>query len=368
MSKSARRSSFLGQDGFVWWIGVVVDRKDPLNCGRCKVRIKGIHAENVSEVANADLPWAQPLNPVNNSFQSPSTLREGDFVMGFFMDGEQGQFPIVMGQFSTIPEAPAEKTESGFSDPRTSSELKLAPQTIKTIKYKTDGTGVTIENEDSKKYPHTFNEPLTSRLCRNETTDKTIIKTKKDSLVKDIQYSAKGKWNEPTSPYKALYPYNHVIETESGHIIELDDTKDAERLHFYHRSGTFTEMHPKGDKVQKIVGDNYEIVMKNNMLYVMGDCNLTVQKDCNIKIDGNMNLDVANDCNIKIGGKMNMDVIGKVNWNFTAATTWNFKSTLDWNVSGATNWTFKTFNWNTGSYITTASSTMTLVASTINLN
>jgi hypothetical protein len=31
-------------------------------------------------------------------------------------------------------------------------------------------------------------------------------------------------------PMQAVYPYNHVFESESGHIMEIDDTKDNERL------------------------------------------------------------------------------------------------------------------------------------------
>ena len=31
-------------------------------------------------------------------------------------------------------------------------------------------------------------------------------------------------WNEPDSAYDASYPKNHVLETESGHIKEYDDT------------------------------------------------------------------------------------------------------------------------------------------------
>jgi len=34
--------------------------------------------------------------PINNS-KSFSAPRVGDWVVGFFMDGESGQFPIMMG-------------------------------------------------------------------------------------------------------------------------------------------------------------------------------------------------------------------------------------------------------------------------------
>ena len=56
------------------------------------------------------------------------------------------------------------------------------------------------------------------------------------------------------------YPYNHVKETESGHIVEFDDTPFAERIYEKHKSGTFYEIDADGNKVTRIVGDKYEIV------------------------------------------------------------------------------------------------------------
>ena len=37
---------FMGQDGFVWFIGVVEDRNDPSKLGRVKVRCLGFHTED----------------------------------------------------------------------------------------------------------------------------------------------------------------------------------------------------------------------------------------------------------------------------------------------------------------------------------
>ena len=74
--------------------------------------------------------------------------------------------------------------------------------------------------------------------------------------------TADGKsWNEPKIPWAAIYPYNHVHQTESGHVIEMDDTPNEERLHWYHRTGTFTEIHPVGIKVDKIVNNYYNIIL-----------------------------------------------------------------------------------------------------------
>ena len=88
--------NFIGKDGFIWWVGVVEQRSDPLGLGRCKVRIFGWHTDNTSHLATEDLPWAQPMHPINNS-KSFSSPKIGDWIVGFFMDGMSGQAPIMMG-------------------------------------------------------------------------------------------------------------------------------------------------------------------------------------------------------------------------------------------------------------------------------
>jgi hypothetical protein len=86
-------NNFAGLNGFVWWVGEIEDRADPLGLGRCKVRIFGWYG---SQIETGDLPWAHPIYPLNSSkvFSSPMI---GDWIVGFFMDSESGQFPIMMG-------------------------------------------------------------------------------------------------------------------------------------------------------------------------------------------------------------------------------------------------------------------------------
>jgi len=105
-------NNFLGKDGFNWWYGVVEDNNDPLKAGRIKVRIFGYHTENLQELPTKDLPWSQPANPPNSS-KAFSPPRLGDYVMGFFSDGESAQAPVVMGVFPGF-EASYDKSK-GFS-------------------------------------------------------------------------------------------------------------------------------------------------------------------------------------------------------------------------------------------------------------
>ena len=88
--------------------------------------------------------------------------------------------------------------------------------------------------------------------------------------------------------YQPEYRYNHTIETPRGHMFEMDDTPERERIRISHRSNTFIEMHPNGDEVHKIFGDGYEIVVKDKNVLIKGTCNITIEGDCNMRVQGDM--------------------------------------------------------------------------------
>jgi hypothetical protein len=91
-------NNFIGKDGFIWWYGVVEDINDPLKTGRVRVRIFGWHTDNLQELPTKDLPWSQPgLSPSGSKSFSPPRL--GDYVMGFFSDGESAQAPVLLSVF-----------------------------------------------------------------------------------------------------------------------------------------------------------------------------------------------------------------------------------------------------------------------------
>jgi len=119
-------NNFAGLNGFVWWTGVVENRMDPLEVGRLQCRIFGWHTENLQLIPSADLPWCMPLYTTNTSktFSSP---KEGDYVVGFFFDGESGQFPVILGVLPGLQGGVATGSV-GFQDTRTPAEIAAAPQ------------------------------------------------------------------------------------------------------------------------------------------------------------------------------------------------------------------------------------------------
>lgn len=129
---------FAGKNGFVWWTAVVVDRKDPANLGRCKVRIIGWHDENKNLLPVEDLPWAQILLPVNGS-KAISLPKEGDWVAGYFLDGDYGQMPVIIGVYPGIVSSePRKESPAVWRDERKQSEINSdpkPPEGVETIVY-----------------------------------------------------------------------------------------------------------------------------------------------------------------------------------------------------------------------------------------
>jgi GH24 family phage-related lysozyme (muramidase) len=166
--------------------------------------------------------------------------------------------------------------------------------------------------DPSNKYPLYFDEPDTHRLARAERIDGTIVFKKEAGVVKGVATADGKTWNQPKTPYNAIYPYNQTYVSESGHVQEFDDTPGNERIHLYHRSGTFTEIDVNGTEVHRIVGDSFEILERNGNVLIKGVCNITVVGDCNIRTENNMTLEALGDMDIKVGGNLGISAGGGI--------------------------------------------------------
>ena len=168
-----------------------------------------------------------------------------------------------------------------------------------------DGTG---------RYPTVIHEPDTNRLARNDANNAhSVISAKNTSKTSNVTIAlcggekpAANNWAEPNSPYAAVYPNNHVYETASGHIKEYDDTEKNERIHEYHRAGTFYEIDGGGNRTVKIVGDGYHVVAGSDHLFVGGNCNITVESNCNMYVKKDWNIQVDGDMNLLVQGNLSL--------------------------------------------------------------
>ena len=240
---------FVGKGNFTWFFGVVEDRNDPAQLGRVRVRAYGYHTDDKDKIPTDSLPWVIPLIGIDSASisgigKSPTGMVEGTWVVGFFLDGDRAQEPAVVGTLAGAPSEAAETT-LGFNDPN----------------------GV---------YPKYTGESDVNKRARGVADD-----TEEDA----------GKISIPPSTYAPVYPMNHVMETESGHYKEYDDTSGAERIKEFHKSGTMYELYPDGDKVTRVVKDNYTLVASNDSLHVKGNVTVFVDGDADLTISGTTTVD-----------------------------------------------------------------------------
>ena len=318
------------------YFGIVEDRNDPKQMGRVRVRIFGMHsADKINDIPTADLPWSPVMNPTT----SPGTsglgeapfLVPGSWVIVQFMDREQ-QSLIVMGTVHGFPNNKP-NAENGFADP----------------------TGT---------FPRRIDESDVARRARGT-----------NELLKQPIGS------EPVDPYNAKYPYNHVFHSESGHMIEMDDTPGHERVQVYHRTGAFIEIHPDGAMVvhsgahynssQKLeinvtdnasinVGGNlnalvegtttlssfgnitaetkanmYTTVEGNSYVKTYGSTDVQTQGNISVKADGTLNIHSSGD--IKMSSRASIDIVAGTTFKISSVGAMNLKgATVDLNKTGVT--------------------------------
>lgn len=121
-------------------------------------------------------------------------------------------------------------------------------------------------------------------------------------------------WNEPSVAYNAEYPYNRVIETAAGHVIELDDTPGSERIMLYHKNGSYIQMSPT-TTTYKSPHDTYNVNEKNYHMYIGGTNVLTIDGDCHVLIKGNKIEEIMGNYQQIIHGNHEVGVAGQMNMN-----------------------------------------------------
>ena len=167
----------------VFWVGVVEDRKDPLQLGRVRVRIHGYHSPLKKDIPTDHLPWSLVAMPTTSASTSGvgsmNGLVPGTWVLGIWNeDGEQFQNSVVIAtipgmipqedkptsidllQQNTRKSFYQENYGDAFRDPRTEEELKNEPTNKFKKKKFPDGKdkdgdkhGAQLENDKAEKFP-----------------------------------------------------------------------------------------------------------------------------------------------------------------------------------------------------------------------
>jgi hypothetical protein len=248
---------------------------------------------------------------------------------------------IVLG---TLPGYPSELSQSGgFYDPNA-----IYPK----YKDEPDTNRLAVNNEDKEHLALTLRKA--TRITGISTADFDPFKAADNSQVEG---SASDTFDQPEIPYAAVYPYNNVYESESGHIREYDDTSGAERIHERHRTGTSYEIDASGNKVEIIKGESYRLLSNKEQVQIQGQSDITIDgrhklfinksqtvdnhydiqvgkgASINIQVDsgdvnihtieGKINMNAGGDYNLKVGGNYTVEVGGNTSETIEGTKTSN---------------------------------------------
>lgn len=246
-----RESSSDKFNGF--YRGVVIDVNDPKQSGRIRIKVFPMF----DGVADNTLPWAIAADSTfggSANVGSAAVPIVGSHVFCFFENGDF-RFPVYFASAPAI--------QNDIPD-------------IPTLSREDDGTVAAINAAASISVTDAFG----------------------------------GTWDEPVSAYAAVYPKNKVFRSESGIVVEIDDTVDNIRLHVYHPSGTRTEVDNAGNTVEHVSAKKTTVIV--------GDNNIEVQSNQNTTTGGKHGIKIGTDGKVTVGGNYDITVSG--NCNITAAT------------------------------------------------
>ena len=296
---------FVGRDGFYWWIGQIAPEdswrdnkigipgetnKDTPGFGeRYKVRIMGHHTASPSELSDDELPWATVMYPVTagggtGASSQTANLRQGMFVFGFFMDGEDGQQPVIMGVVGTnsytavmanVPDAkfiPFTGLSPKYGDKPATYALKPSSEEGEVAPVAPEADGEPTENSTTNNSPEQQSneaKDTATETAAEETTVENPVPTPSkcepvpltglqlqlSNMIKEIEKKRKSLSDERARLLKG-------VSDEEGRIRE--DQERIKTLIMQHMKWLFDQMQASAEERLNLIIKELEAIMNPN--------------------------------------------------------------------------------------------------------
>ena len=266
--------------------GEIADRKDPKELGRVKIRCPEVTGEIISDWAPIETPFGG-IHDVGTIAIPP--LGATVFIM--YEAGDVNR-PLVTGTWWGEPD--------GFAE---------------TPKH---ARGLDDETDETK------GKVLTSTIEFWDPEKELESEPRPDPL--EVQ--------EPPSPAAGTYPDVIVFKSASGHMTEFDDTEGEERIHVFHRIGSYKEMRRDGSVVEKSIKKKHEIVGEDHILQILGKQFVLVEQPAQFTYRQSKTEVVAGDKMEEVQGKKIAVVRGDHDAYFNGRTRMAFGGKVELAASG----------------------------------
>lgn len=166
----------------------------------------------------------------------------------------------------------------------------------------------------------------------------------KGTIKEDVFLSSKS-FEEPSDQYGTIYPFNKTIKTKAGHLFELDDSPNSERVRLRHKAGTEIEFYPDGsaliviknEEFKKTYGQSNNVYEKDFASRHKGSVGITIDVDGSIKILGELSIMVDGNTRIYCKKDINMHSEGNLNLSASKNISMNSKGEIIKNASRIVN-------------------------------
>ena len=312
IENSLVQSNFLGRDGFKWWVGQVAPEEaqgSQINGdgwgNRVKVRILGYHPDNDVELKNEDLPWAHILkSPEAGSGRAgrgkPTQILPGDNVLGFFLDGDTAQQPVILGVFSSSSPAAAKSKDKNYTQP-------FVPFTGYTSKIKPNDNIAQSEAGDQNKTSSPSNRQLdidTAKKVEEATGQVQVVASQvlgttvtfgDTGGARSAVTKINGEVANALKDFKASTPQlkNKVLSKASKNLANISTSMSSSMI-----NTTFDTMAPKlNSGLHKLYKDKYgEVLSKTGNVALAKKAASLAQK---AKVPSILNIENAIPCMMK---------------------------------------------------------------------
>lgn len=293
-SSQLLKTHFIGRDGFVWWMGQIASKEssgwgkvdlknkkqgEELYYNRVKVRIFGYHTANGQDIPDNKLPWAHILIPAGEAngvgkIGKAHSYQGGETVIGFFLDGDDAQQPVIFGSLYKSSEIASQNLNdvisngSSFFKPFNPTQPGLH-NSLAPVVPAGQNVGTGVGSPDTTATPATGNSSGIENVASEQASDQPSESDPKDTSAAHKLFTSK---TDNKIPKPALCNNNQFASTTAAIeslIKKLQNYQVVAGTYYKEKvKNKIVDFSADVQKVATIVAGDFAVYIKTGMGYL----------------------------------------------------------------------------------------------------